>query len=237
MHCSYSEVRRYCKMNSIEKFKTLLREHTFRLLNKNDKGELTGFASCFVWQSDPTQIPVIITAGHGLELTGALIETSKKNADGQPLLLDAGDFKIFYSDDIDFAHSKMPLKVIKYLKKNKDVNIPCYIEEIGKPILNEDYGFSMVNNFEFMKSGEKLLLPRYECSEVGMKFILEDSGCYYFKTVSNLKDDDYYSGASGSPIADREGRIVSILTGRSYDGTYLKGACLDELIEKIKASQ
>ena len=209
--CIVDKIR--TKLDHIEEFKNLIRAHTFRLLHKNETNDLTGFASCFIWQERADRMPVIITAGHNLELSGALLETVYKDEDGHPLLLDAETFEIFYSDDIDFAFSTLPGKVIKFLQESPQIHIPCFKERISKPNHDKDYGFSKANNYEFAKSGELLLLPQNECSEVGMKFVLEDRGFYYFKTLENLREDEYYSGASGSPIADREGKIVSVLTG------------------------
>ncbi len=44
----------------------------------------------------------------------------------------------------------------------------------------------------------------------------QDEHINYFKPAE-FKGDDYYKGASGSPIADPEGQITSILIGGTDD--------------------
>ena len=188
---------------------------TMRIVKWNEQGELTGMSSGFIYQPDINYHPIVITAGHKMTTKGVFLET-RFIKDGRPLLINAGEFKIFLNDnDIDYAYSRLPLDIIKRDLEN-DAKFECiiYRHEFVKAKKNEAYGFAVINNhLEFIKSGDSLLLPTYCCTEIGLELVKQEEHINYFRPSRQIQDDDYYRGASGSPIADPEGAITSILIG------------------------
>jgi len=186
-------------------------------------------SSCFLFQEKQSSDIYVITAGHGVPPTGTYIETSERNEEGQPLLINAGTFNIFYNQvDIDFAFSRLPIKNIQQqLPEGNNVPIFPYQNEFTCAKKDEPYGFAVMNNYEFIKNGDTLLLHRYLCREMFMELEKQEEHINYFKLARKKSDDEYYKGASGSPIVDQEGAITSILIGAQ--GEYLKSFRLDNV--------
>jgi hypothetical protein len=183
-----------------------------------------------LYQPDPKSSLVVVTAGHHLPTKGVFIETRITKGD-KTLCLNAGEFKVFYNyDNIDYAYSRLPIEIIKRdLNKGTQVDYLAYRHQFIRAKKGEAFGFAVWNNYELVKSGDRLLLPRYCCFEIGMELVNQDEHINYFKTNDPLKGDEYYQGASGSPIADPEGAITSILIGCTDDRSFLKGFRLDNV--------
>ncbi len=211
---------------------------TMRVVKWSENGQLTGMSSGFLYQPDINYHPIVITAGHGMPVKGAFLET-RFVKDGQPLLINGGEFKIFrQGEDIDYAYSKLPIEIIKRdLPKEANAECIIYTHKFIKAKKNEAYGFAVINNhLEFIKSGDKLLLPTYCCTELFLELVKQDEHINYFKPSRQIQEDDYYRGASGSPIADPEGAITSILIGGTEPRELLRAFRLDNIdlpLEKI----
>jgi hypothetical protein len=218
-------------LENITRFIDHLTRFTIRIVKVGSDRAITGLSSGFLYQSDVGSPIVVITAGHKTPPKGVFIET-RIIKDGQMLCVNAGKFTVFsHSDNIDYAYSRLPMDIIQRdLDKNTKVEYIAYRHKFLRAKKREAYGFAVWNNYEFIKSGNALLLPRYCCYEVGMELIEQDEHINYFKTAGSLKEDEYYQGASGSPIADPEGRVTSILVSRTKDKKYLKGFRLDNTI-------
>ena len=206
---------------------------TMRVVKWNEDGQLTGMSSGFIFQPDINQNPIVITAGHETPPKGVFLET-RTQKDGHPLLINGGEFKIFYeSSDIDYAYSKLPVELIKKdlaLEPETDIDLLFYRHKFIKAKKNEHYGFAVINNhLEFVKEGDSLLLPSYCCFEIYLELVRQDEHINYFKTARPLKEDEYYTGASGSPIANPEGAITSILIGGTEPRELLRAFRLDNI--------
>lgn len=88
------------------------------------------------------------------------------------------------------------------------------------------YGFAAWNGFEGHKDIHKAIREaRYELNlrYVGVE---PTNGLYVFEPARKFQGDEYYEGASGSPIADPKGKIVSMLVGGNKAEQHLWGVPL-----------
>jgi len=71
-------------------------------------------------------------------------------------------------------------------------------------------------------------LERRPAYEIGMEFSGEhpSEAAYVFKLARPHQGHDYYEGASGAPIADPTGKIVSVVLGGNPDANVIYGAKL-----------
>ena len=207
---------------------------TVRIIAFKSETEIKGHRSGFLFQEKEDEAPLVITAGHGCPPAGSFVE-SRICVNHRPLCYNAGKFDVFYTDgQIDFAYSRLPIEVIKRdLPPDVCIENLAYKHSFGSPSSGEAYGFAVWNNYEMVDSGDGLLLPQYCCYEVGMELAGEDTWQYFFKTQKDLKEDEYYEGASGAPISDPEGRICSILLGSTEDKKYLRGHKLGEVGRRL----
>lgn len=224
-------------LKRIQQYVDFMTKFTVRIVSFKSETDITGHRSGFLYQAEDSQAPIVITAGHGCPPVGSFVET-RILASNRPLCYNAGKFDVFYSEgQIDFAYSRLPIDVIKRdLPPDVRVDILAYRHSFGSPSKGEAYGFAVWNNYELVKTADGLLLPQYCCYEVGMELAAEDTWQHFFKTQKPLKKDEYYEGASGAPITDPEGRICSILLGRTEDEGYLRGHKLDEVAKQLEGS-
>lgn len=213
------------KMNAL---KDKLIEITYRLVSPTDIS--FSMASCFIYQPDSEQENLyVITAGHTLSVNGSFIETHEKSEDGNPLLINAGRFSIFYNhNDIDYAFSKLPLQMVQQqLPTATRFPLNVYRGPFRTAVQNEAYGFAVLNNYELLRAGDQLLMHKYECVEMCMELESQSDHINHFRLARERREHEFYRGASGSPIADPEGAICSILIGA--EGELLRGFRLDNI--------
>jgi hypothetical protein len=216
---------------NIIKFIDFLTKVTVRISTFNEEGILIGRSSGFLYQPEKDKIPLIITAGHKLPESGSFIETSIVK-DGKLLLINAGKFNVFYkNDDVDYAYCELPVEIYKQdIEKFIDVEFIVYKDKFINVMKNEAYGFAVVNDYaEFVRSENGFLLSSYCCFEVGLELVKQDENINYFKLAGDFQGHEYYQGASGSPIADPEGAITSILIGGCQETGLLKATRLDNI--------
>jgi|GEM_PF-1217769 len=220
--------------NKIDKhvaaFKALMNKITIRIFSYDETGKMINRSSGFLYQPTPQTVPLVITAGHHLPEQGGFIETNIIE-NGQVLQIVCGKFHVFYNhDDIDYAFSQLPVKAyLEILKIYEDIDLICYRHEFVNAMKGEAYGFSVLNNYEAARSSDQVVLHLYECAEVGLELIEQTEHLNYFKPVQ-FQGDEFYKGASGSPIADPEGIICAILIGGTEDGL-LRAARLDNITD------
>ena len=97
------------------------------------------------------------------------------------------------------------------------------------------YGFAAWNGVEAHKTIGKLLREaRYELNlhYIGIN---PSNGLYQFELARPFQGHEYYRGASGAPIADPTGLIVSMLVGGNENEQYLWGVPLANHAKKLLA--
>ena len=203
---------------------------TVRISSFSKHGEMTGRSSGFLFQSSEDAIPLVVTAGHKLPAKGSFIET-RVSKEHSTLSINAGEFRIFYNgDDIDYAVSELPTELYrKEIEQYNVVDFFSYRHKFVPAVPNEAYGFAVINNYEFTRDINGLILPTYCCVEVGMELVEQTERLNIFKLARPHQGDEYYQGASGAPIADPEGQITSILIGRVPGTELLKASRLDNV--------
>lgn len=204
---------------------------TFRICHWNEDGELKSRSSGFMYRKTESSPILVITAGHGTPPEGSFIETTHVYQN-QTAALNAGKFQVFYhDDDIDYAYSELPLELIqKSLTDDMSLEFTAYTQPFVKAVKDEAYGFAVRNNYEFVKArGGSLIAYTYLCHELYLELDRQSEHINYFKPSRPIMDDEYYVGASGSPIADPTGRISSILTGGTEPREFLRAFRLDNI--------
>ncbi len=167
----------------------------------------------------------LLSAGHALKEAGQwIVETNITCYPPQMLVLTVQNPVTFYSTKEDFAWAEVDVpgilkkyKAEKKLKYSK-LQIPCYTGPLDtKPDPEDAYAFASHKAIEFHVGIATLVREaRYE---IYMQFegMDEAKGLYRFKLARKHQGDDYYTGCSGSPIADAEGRIISLVVSGSKD--------------------
>lgn len=176
-------------------------------------------------------VPVVITAGHGMPEKGAFIET-RIHKDGQTFMMNAGEFKVFHNNEgMDFSFSELPVHLYKEeIEKYQGVDIICYRHDFIKALKGDHgYGFAVINNFEFIKNEDGFVLPTYCCHELFLELVDQNEHTNYFKLARQFQGHEYYEGASGSPIVDQEGAVTSILVGGDEGTGLLRAFRLDNI--------
>jgi hypothetical protein len=212
--------------NDYDEFVEHMKKITCRIIHTDKDGVINGFSSGFIFQNEKTNY--VITAGHGTKPFGCFIEKTIIPNE-KVLLVNAGKFNVHFDiGTYDIAYSILPVELIKKSLKNiRNVDLECYKHNFINASKNEAYGFAVENNHEFRMDGKQLVLPRYVCFEVFLELEKQDEHFNYFRTSRKPQPDYYYSGASGSPIADPAGKINSILIGGTEPRELLRAFRLD----------
>ncbi|CDT27582.1 hypothetical protein BN1088_510002 [Sphingobacterium sp. PM2-P1-29] len=209
-----------------------------RIVKADESGNLIGLASGFIYHPDKDKPPIVITAGHSTPEKGCFIETNIIE-DGKTICINAGEFKVFHTQEgVDYAYSYLNNEMKQNETHSKsNFAMISYLHEFVKADGNEEYGFAVLNNYEFVNNGDTLILPRYYCYEVGLKLVKQEEHLNYFKTMGQIKDHEYYKGASGSPVSDPEGKITGILVGGTDPIELLKVFRLDNIDWQINSGE
>jgi hypothetical protein len=211
-----------------QKFVDLMLKVTFRICHWNQDGELKSRSSGFLYRKSESSPILVITAGHGTPPEGSFIETTHVHKD-KTAAINAGKFNVFHQQDgIDYAYSELPLERIqKSLSPDMSFEFTCYKESFVNAVKNEAYGFAVRNNYEFVKMG---VTPTYLCYELYLELERQEEHVNYFKPSRQIQKDEYYAGASGSPISDPSGKICSILIGGTEPRELLRAFRLDNIV-------
>jgi hypothetical protein len=226
--------------NPMELFLQHMLRHTVRLIrNAASIGSDSGVASGIIAQISRRLI--LLTAGHIFDRAGTWTLETATVVGGRTLNLHLPNVQRLCSielrsgeeSDIDLAWAPLDCEEIKEQMRRdaemqgRAINLPIYTGPLDLiPDAREDYGFVAQNRVELHPAHRLYSQPSYE---VGMAFrgYRETDGLYEFALAGPHKGHAYYSGASGAPIANREGKIVSLLlSGHPTGGAILWGVPL-----------
>jgi hypothetical protein len=216
---------------------TKLRIHllsfTCKLVRMSREKKITGIASGFLVKRDGKWR--LLSAAHALRRGKWFLETEVVlHHHRETVVLPIRDIMtwetkslIIDSDDpkerrIDFAVGRIDHQLLHEqirrdpLLANEAFTFQFYEGPLNSlPVKNvEPYSYASWNRALLIK-GPWVVLERSASYEMGMVFtgLSKDRKYYCFKPNSGHKGHRYYKGASGSPITDAEGRIVSMLLG------------------------
>lgn len=217
--------------NPIELFVQHMLRHTVRLIrNATSIASGSGVASGIIVRFSRRLI--LLTAGHIFDRPGRWTMETSTVVDGKTLHLHLPDVQRLCSvevrsgkdSDIDLAWAPLDCEAVKEqmrrdaAMRDRAVKLPVYIGPLDLiPERSEAYGFAAHNRVEMHGARHLYSQPSFE---VGMAFkgYHAESGLYEFELSRLHQGHDYYSGASGAPIANAEGKIVSLLVSGDQDG-------------------
>lgn len=189
---------------------------------------------------------LVVTAQHKMKVNDHwFVETSSLKPDRRPLCIPVKSWQFLCTGDIssphpvkqvDIAWGLLDLQSVKrQLEEEKPVlsqplALSLYLGPIGEPEMGEAYGFATYGNVKFDPYRSERTLVRSLVCELGLELKRWNSerGEYEFTMVGEHQGDEYYMNSSGAPIADPEGKIVSILVGASETRDVLYGVPLSK---------
>jgi hypothetical protein len=128
--------------------------------------------------------------------------------------------------DLDPERLKQQLMAAPKLPSS-DVELPIYTGPLDRePDPQVPYGYAAWNQVSLDPADDTLI--RQNSCELNMRYIGTDAytGLYKFELARKHQGHGYYRGASGAPIADPEGLIVSMLVCGDEDDDFLYGVPL-----------
>jgi hypothetical protein len=228
--------------DGIKAFIELMLKHTVRLIrNAHTFPKDSGVASGIILQRDEGLL--LLTAGHIFDRpgswtldTGLIVGKTTLHAPIRDVeLLASVDLATGAGGPVDLAWGWIdPADIHNELVRNPSlkgakVELPVYRRSLGAtPDQEHSYGYASWNRAEFHAGmGWLVTEPSFE---VGMEFrgARPDSGVYEFELVRSHQGHSYYEGASGAPIADETGQIVSLLLAGEPNQNLLLGVPLAE---------
>ncbi|MRG94623.1 hypothetical protein [Polyangium spumosum] len=181
----------------------------------------------------------LLSAGHGLRGDGWYLETTLTSRNREVLTIPLQpiwhlqQIEIRADDDshvteVDFAWVELELdKLEEQLRSDERIKGQSWAFKSYRRALDVEptssgiYGFAASSQMEYHRPiGALRREPSYE---LYMEYVgLDSSGLYRFKLAREHQGHAYYRGASGAPIADGNGQIVSmVLRGDEREGTIL----------------
>jgi hypothetical protein len=197
----------------------------------------------------------VLSAYHGLKNGRYCLETNLVlEGSGQTVLLPLngvfhteritlrpGTFEIEKQEEIDFGWCKLDLDAAKRKMANdpllvgKKIELPIYNGPAAdNPEKDLPYGYAAWNRGLIIE-GYARFLERKLSYELALEFDGRDSttSLYKFRLARAHQGKDYYEGASGAPIADPTGKIVSLLVGGIGGTDFLVGLPLSNYISFV----
>ena len=221
--------------------------YTIRLVRAKPNEWPFGIASGFV-------IPVagryrIVSAGHAIAAASNWVMETVPESETETLML---IIKAVHSvakiprrdktNSLDLAWADLNPEELKEQlakapkKPRTDLELPTYIAPLDAvPDPETAYGFAAWNNVEAHPMISTL--RRESRYEFAMRFvgIHPKNKLYLFEPAREFQGHEYYEGASGAPIADPNGLIISMLVGGDRDEKYLWGVPLAKHAKKLTA--
>ncbi len=183
---------------------------------------------------------ILLSAGHALGAGSWALETRVSlRKEREVLLFALGRTQSSQDGDLGWVRLDWPSMSRNFVAdartRGKSLEIPFYAGPLdSRPVVGEAYGFAASNNATLVRRLDNPDLWREGCYEVGMEFDgCAPDGRYRFKLARTHQGHEYYCGASGAPIADPEGRIVSIVSGGNRESNLILGTPLAELIHEV----
>jgi hypothetical protein len=119
--------------------------------------------------------------------------------------------------NVDLAWALLDVDKVRTQMRNdpaiegRTLSLPIYTGPLDQvPEQNGYYGFAAPNRVELHGTGYMYSEASFEIGMVYRGCRTED-GLYEFELARTHQGQDFYSGASGAPIANEEGTIVSLL--------------------------
>lgn len=241
----------------ILKLHQLLLEYTCRLVRLNAAKDIIDVASGIIVERNGYY--VLLSAGHALETDGWHLETDVifENANEVVNIPLSGVFtlEIIKVDaalvlqaacNVDFAFVILPIDRLKKAAceerrlKDETIAFPVYRGPLDAPpiLFDEPYAYSSWNDVCQINALGTSVLERNPTLEFGMQYIglSDDERYYHFKLARAHQGHDYYGGASGSPIVDTTGKIVSLLLRGLKEAGILRGLPLSKFLPTIDAA-
>ena len=229
------------QQQAVQSFVNHMLKYTLRLVTLDERGKpLSGIAGGFMIEAGRDLR--VVSAGHVLgRIEPWVIEVaqasstetlcfsiSKIQVGGRVARLPSGE-----TIDVDLAWGAIDREAI-YRQLSADgrmdpaqIDLPFYSGPLdAEPSTQEAYGFASWSRVEFLEDKRTLIREAaYECC---MQFAGRDraTNLYTFRLAREHQGHGYYRGASGSPIADSTGKIVSIVTGGNEAENVIYGAAL-----------
>jgi hypothetical protein len=238
---------------NIRKIIECCKDITLRLTKlSDDKKSIAGVASGFIVENNDEEY--LISAGHALKRGKWVIETDlvieNKGVTACIPINCPWTTKRFTlgksnPENIDFAWAKIDLNAFKKaIQKEAGLKGKTYTFSIYRGPLNDEPDMQLPHSYASLNQAtiidaigpkilERVLSYDYEMFYKGFK---NDKGLYVF-SIPNHKGHDYYRGASGSPIIDPSGKIVSILLGGCETKNELYGLPLADFTKLISISR
>ena len=226
---------------------------TLRLVRlSKDQKKIIGIASGFIYNHGNDFY--IISAGHALKKERWVIETNVSFKDDKVTVcipinyvwqIDSIKLGNLKPDTIDFAWAKLDFDKFKSFVaqdsklKGNNFEFNSYLGPLDEePQIGEAYSYASWNRVTLIKASCDFL-ERESSYEIGMEYQgrIENSKFYKFKLSRVHQGHDYYRGASGSPILDPTGKIVSILLGPVEGEDALYGLALKDFHQCILLGQ
>jgi hypothetical protein len=157
------------------------------------------------------------------------------------IVLRPGAFEIEKQEEIDFAWSKLDIDAARQKMANDPmltgmkIELPIYNGPLADiPEKDTPYGYAAWNR-GLIIDGYARFLERHSSYELGLEFDGREptTNLYKFRLARPHQGKDYYEGASGAPIADHTGKIVSLLIGGVGGSDLLLGLPLSEYVKFI----
>jgi hypothetical protein len=235
---------------------TKLRDHllsfTCKLVRLSRDKRITGLASGFIVKRGENWC--LLSAGHALKRGKWFLETEVVLPDThRTVVLPVKDIitwtttRLLVDSDnaeerkIDFAIGRIDYRSLRTQAQQDPVlahttfEFQCYQGPLdSEPILEtEPYAFASWSR-GLLINGPWVVLERSSAEELGMIFVgLSEDGAYYCFKPCKHKGHKYYKGASGSPITDPEGKIVSMLLAGHKRKNTLYGLPLARLTDLL----
>jgi hypothetical protein len=189
---------------------------------------------------------VLLTAGHNFDRPGAWTLETDIVVGRQTLMLPIPnpqrllqvDLETGESSNVDVAWARLGPRRLQGAPepKGEPIALNVYLGPIdGVPSAEHDYGFATYSRVELHESVSTLL--RDPAWEVEMTYEgVSQTGLHEFRLAGPHKGHDYYEGASGAPIADETGQIVSILVSGVEEENIVYGFPIHTVAELIDAT-
>lgn len=155
--------------------------------------------------------------------------------------LEAGEAR-----SVDFAWADIDVERLRAdVRKDErlqglPVTIPEYRGSLDRRPSGDDvYTYVALNQAVGEEHPFSKILERKASHEIGMEYVDDaaDHDAYVFRLGRDHQGHKYYKGASGAPIADSEGIIVSVVLGGSEERHELYGARLADFEHLIGAAE
>lgn len=235
---------------NIKKVVEHCRNLTLRLARlSSDGNKIEGIASGFLISLNDSHY--LISAGHALEKNRWVIETDLTIENeyrtacipiNTPWTLKKMTLGKLEFEGVDIAWAKIDLSsfqqsVAKDARlKGKKFEFLVYQGPLeDEPNPKEPHVFASLNRGTILNAFGRTYLERKFSYEFEMMFKgrREEDGLYVF-SIPEHKGHEYYSGASGSPIIEPSGKVVSILVKGCKSKNELYGFPLAGIIQLIK---